>query len=304
LLAQALQSCFAQAYRPLEIDVGDDSPTDDTQRLVAMLVVPSGITLRYHHNEPRLGQSANVARLFAEARGSRLMLLHDDDALLPGALTALDDAWQSAPDVVLAYGKQEVVTHDGELSLPDTDNYNTNAFRTADYAGVRRDLVVCALRRQVPNNAYLVETDAARAVGYRSEEQVGDSCDTDFSIRLAQYARGRAFVYTDRINSQYRLNATGLSRSYNVSWKFFDIVAGLDGLSADELAARDLLLEKIAPRAIVENALHGRRDVALRIIRSRFYRGHSKLKTAYHLSVIAQPKLLALRRLVHSGPFA
>jgi glycosyltransferase involved in cell wall biosynthesis len=299
LLAQALLSCFAQDYRPLEIDIGDDSPAADTERLVVSLVPPSGLTIRYRHNQPGLGQSANVDALFAQARGNRLVLLHDDDVLLPQAISILDSAWRSAADSVLAYGLAEVVHENGELSVRDTENYNRDGHRIPENAGIRRDLLVCALWRQVPNDGYLVDSQAARVVGYRTFAQVGDACDTDFSIRLARHARGRAFVFVDRTTSQYRLNSIGLTReSVNISWRFFDIVSGLADLLPDEAAARDQLLAKIASRALVENAVHGRRSDALRIMRSPYYRGQSGLKTAYHVAVIALPPLARVRRLV------
>ena len=150
-----------------------------------------------------------MQKLFAQARGRRLILMHDDDALLPGAVSALDAAFRTAPDVVLAYGSPEVVDERGERVPRETERDNVNAKRTPEQAGLRRDLLTCAFWRQLPVNGFLIDAEAARRIGYRGRAEVGLAVDTDFGIRLAQAYRGAgAFVFIDRAVSQYRLAPT------------------------------------------------------------------------------------------------
>src|SRR5918998_1788745 len=92
LLLSCLQTCFMQDYRPLEIDVSDNSPDDQTGRLARQITPPPGVTIRYWRNEGSLGPVGSVQKLFGKARGRRIMLMQDDDALLPGAVSALDAA--------------------------------------------------------------------------------------------------------------------------------------------------------------------------------------------------------------------
>ena len=104
LLLSCLQTCFMQDYRPLEIDISDNSPDDQTGQLVRQITPPPGVTIRYWRNEGGLGPVGSVQKLFDKARGRRILLLHDDDALLPGAVSALNGGFGWSPDVVLAYG--------------------------------------------------------------------------------------------------------------------------------------------------------------------------------------------------------
>ena len=62
------------------------------------LPLPTVVTPKqsYLRNESSLGQAGNVNQLFARARGERLVLMHDDDFLLPGALTAMDGTRSTA----------------------------------------------------------------------------------------------------------------------------------------------------------------------------------------------------------------
>jgi glycosyltransferase involved in cell wall biosynthesis len=299
-LLHALHSCVAQDYRPLEIDIGDDSPGDDSELLVASLVAPDGVTIRYTRNRQSLGQSGNVNALFAKARGSRILLLHDDDVLAAGAVAALAAAFDGGPDIVAAYGLQDVISESGEFDRGKTDALNVRYARTARYAGLRTDPVICALRRQFPNDGYLVDAALARAVGYRPTSEVGESCDTDFSLRLALQARGKAFYLLDRTTCRYRLNRAALSGSRNISWKFYDYLLTItEHLSPPERAVRDALLGEIAVKALTENAVHGRRLTALRILLSGHYPLRRKLgipKLLYHLGLIAVPQIDKLRR--------
>ena len=299
LLLSCLQTCFMQDYRPLEIDIGDNSPDDQTERLVRSIVPPAGATLRYWRNDPPLGSVGNVQKLFAEARGRRLMLMHDDDALLPGAVSALDVAFRSAPDVVLAYGSPEVVDERGERVPGETERDNRNAMRTPEQAGLRRDLLTCAFWRQIPVNGFLVDAAAARRIGYRGRAEVGLAVDTDFGIRLAQAYRGSgAFVFIDRAVSQYRLAPT--SQRFNepdTCWRFYDAVARLEGLTPDEGRARDGLLAQIARAAVIENAIGRRRNAALRIFLSQHYpRPEGWARTLYVLGLLAMPRTFRAAR--------
>lgn len=296
LLLHSIHSCLQQDYRPLEIDISDDSPSSETEALVDSIPLPSGVSLRYWRNSPSLKQSGNVNKLFAEARGSKLVLLHDDDVLLPGAISALYGAFSMSDSVIAAYGLQHVIFENGEFSPGDTVTYNSSAHRTPELVGLQTDVVTSALWMQFPNNSYLVQTEAARSVGYRSEKEIGTACDGDFGIRLALAHRSSHFAFINRYTSQYRLMPSGLRMARDGWWKAFDDILQLQGLTPQQIAARNYILRTISVEALVENAMHGRRGRAWQIFCSPFYSSRrSSLKAAYHLGVIALPALVNLR---------
>ena len=301
LLLHALHSCLLQDYRPIEIDISDDSPSPESESLVRSIPLPPGFSLRYWRNSPSLKQAANVNKLFAEARGSKLVLLHDDDVLLPGAISALYDSFSLSPSVVAAYGIQQVILENGEVSPSDTEHHNAIGHRTPEFTGLQHDLVECALWQQFPNNGYLVDTALARSIGYRSDEEIGDACDGDFGIRLALACRGSHFAFLNRYTSQYRLMTSSLRTSHNNTWKGYDYVLTLKDLTPRQVQVRDEVLRRSAEQAVVDNALHGRRKRALEIFFSRFYpRWKSPLKAAYHLGLLAVPQLVTLRDRIRS----
>lgn len=306
LLLHALHSCFMQDYRPLEVDIGDNSPTDETRDLIATVIPPSGVNLRYWHNEGNTGVEGSLNRLFREARGSRLVLLPDDDALLPGALSALDEAFRRSPDVILAYGMQRLISESGE-ALPEheTAAHNASQHRFPDGAGLRRDLLVCALNCQIPGAGFLVSTEAARRVGIRDRALIGIT-DFDFNVRLAQMHRGGAFVLLDREISQYRIWPDRMTQNeFGNHRKFYDIISSLDGLSPEEKRARDECLAYFAWKVMTDDARAGRRRDALRVFFSPNYRyRRNAVRTAYALGLLAWPRVMvAMRRAAARGPF-
>jgi glycosyltransferase involved in cell wall biosynthesis len=296
LLLHALHSSLIQDYRPLEIDIGDDSPNSESEDLVRSVTLPAGISLRYWRNSPSLKQPGNVNKLFAQARGSKLVLLHDDDLLMPGAVSALHHAFSSSPSVIAAYGLQHVIRDNGEISPSDTEKHDRYAHRSRDLTGPRQDPVAAALTLQFPNDGFLVHTSLARATGYLSDEEIGDACDADFGIRLALANRSSHFAFIDRYTSLYRLTSSSIRTGHNNCWKQFDHVLKLADLTPPQMAARDQLLTRTAEQSLVDNAVHHRRRRALEIFRSPFY-PKSKLrpKPLYHLALIAWPRLAALR---------
>jgi glycosyltransferase involved in cell wall biosynthesis len=295
MLLHAIHSCLIQDYRPLEIDISDDSPSDASELLVRSIPLPPGITLRYWRNSPALKQARNVNKLFTSARGSRLMLLHDDDALLPGAISALSDAFSLSNSVVASFGIQEVIAESGEILPRDTAELNSACHRTPDEAGLQPDTIKSALWWQFPNNAYLIETALAAKVGYRGEEIAGDSCDFDFALRVAYASGAGQFAFIDRYTAQYRLCRVSVRSGHGCCWIRFDQVEALQDLTPEQREARDQLLYKTSEEAVVDNVHHGRRRRALQIFRSPFYPRRVSIKPCYHLALIAIPQLGNLR---------
>lgn len=297
-LLQALNSCLEQDHRPLEIDICDSSPGDEVGRLLRALPLPAGITLRHWRGPPASDASGSLNRLIDRARGERLVILQDDHALLPGAITALDAAYRSNPDVVAAYGIQHCILASGEFSAEDTARHNGRHRRIAAETGIRYDLLVCALWRQIPRDGVLIRSDVARQIAYRDVSEVGLAGDTDFGIRLAMAYRGHAFAFIGRPTSLHRLPARredGMSG--DVVARLYDYLSGLRDLSPAEAQARDRLWRDVAPQAVLEHALGHRRRDAVRVLLSGHYAWRQDLpKTLYHLVLTALPGVRHLRR--------
>lgn len=302
ILKEAVESCLLQDYRPLEILIGDDSPDESSQEILTSLEFPQSISLDYRRNTPALGQAENVNSLFDRAIGDRLLLLHDDDLLISNGLDRLAGVWdehcKSGLDVAAVFGKQYLVSADGEVRLEQSESLNQGYARTSDKAGVQDSAFLSGLTRQFPNDAYLVRSALARSVRCRSPHIIGRDPDMDFGIRLGLAAEPSVYIFLDEYTAKYRLSLESVSRS----------IAGnsTDHLKYEALCelippephrdAYESVLGEVATRAVPHYSLAGKRGEALRIFLSSRYKRHRlSPKGIYHLLCIFCPALFLWR---------
>jgi glycosyltransferase involved in cell wall biosynthesis len=292
-LLHCVYSCLAQDYRPLEIDISDNSPNPETGEWVQTVPPPEGVSIRYWRNPPSTSQVESFRKLIDAARGRRLVFMNDDDVLLPGAVTAMSEAFEMAPDVIVSYGREQRINAEGEILHETTARWEIKYRRTSDQTGLRRDLLVCAFWQQISHVGFLVLTDAARRVGFRDRSEVGLAVDTDFAIRLAQAYRGYAHVLIDRFTTQSRIGPSRLGQtSRDVAWKLYDNLSDMGNLSQEEALARDCLLRRFQPLAFREHSLAHGRLAALRLFLSRPYNASGDLaRWVYTLSLVISPNL-------------
>jgi hypothetical protein len=288
LLAEAVDSCLRQTYSEFEIVIGDDSPDTESEELIAGYEARYPGRFRYKHHNPSLGQNGNVNDLFSRARGSRLLLLHDDDLLLPGALEILAKLWQEHPTLDAAFGKQILIENDGRpVAQERTDNLNQGYHRIPANAGRQMTPVIAGLSRMFPNDGYLVSTELARKIGYRSQKEVGQSCDADFGIRLCAAARDVWFL--DEFTMKYRITDVSVGSSSYLAPYMYNVLATLKVPPAAEPTLQRAR-QDVAPGAVSGFSRMGETRRAWRVFTSADYSHHRRLtpRGAYHFLLIAR----------------
>lgn len=209
LLACCLQSVFEQSIFPQEIVIGDDSTDDYTEQMIGSMNVPHDLSLCYFRNTPALGQARNVEALFNAASSDWLVLIHDDDWLLPNALACLSQPVCADHSVDAVFGNQLVAKADGTIDSEKSEALNRAWYRTPDIAGKQSNALVSAALGQFPNNGWLVRRSLACEVGYY-EEGITDGCDFGFGINIA--LQGAIFFYLSKDIAVYRLSETSVVR--------------------------------------------------------------------------------------------
>ena len=97
-LRETLASALAQRYEPLEIVVVDNASTDATGAYVASV---ADERVRYARNATNLGVNGNFNACLEQARGTYVLVLHDDDHIDPDFVAccvgAIEADGRSAP---------------------------------------------------------------------------------------------------------------------------------------------------------------------------------------------------------------
>lgn len=284
LLKQAVLSALDQTYTDIEIIISDDS-SDDLSEIMLMTLGHSD-KIRYYHNQPALKQASNVNQLFDLAQGDRLVLLHDDDLLLPTAIEDMLNCWQDHPDLVVCFGKQYIINMQGELLERASQKLNQDYYRIDNLSGLQTSSLWSAILGQMPNDGFMVLTQAAQEIRCRNEPQVGNICDYDFNLRLAE--KYDHFFFLNKYTSSYRLTEISISSENNNGNLSYQLIESLQ-LSPDLEPARTQRLKGHAASAINQWLLLGDRASALKVYTSQYYAWSQRLS----LQGILQAVLLA-----------
>ncbi len=180
LLERALRSVIddRSPIQDVEIVVSDDSRDDRSALVCERLFATWPGTARRLENRPGLGMVANFNRCVAEAAGRYVLILHDDDYLLPGAIRELLSVATDAPGEhpVTLFGV-EVVDAAGRLRRRQSVPHERYVPHEE------------ALTQVLSNSSYvrfpgiLVAADAYAAVG-PFDTALGGATDLEMWIRL------------------------------------------------------------------------------------------------------------------------
>ncbi|MEX0802443.1 MAG: glycosyltransferase [Candidatus Binatia bacterium] len=108
----ALQSALKQNYPEFEVLVSDNASTDHTPALIAGLKDPR---VRYFRHESNIGQKGNYNFCVKKARGSYLLLLHDDDAIDDDFVGSCIQAAGGASDAGIIRTGTRLIDADGKI---------------------------------------------------------------------------------------------------------------------------------------------------------------------------------------------
>jgi hypothetical protein len=169
LVLQAIASALAQSW-PREVLVIDDGSTDGTATRLAGM---PGI--RFFRQARNGGKSRALNRGLEEAKGSAVLVLDDDDLLLPGALQVMAGGLFANPDLVAVYS--DTIFFDGKTGQV------RRVFACSRAPGTMARRVVV---KQIPGTtgATLVRMSAQREVGSYEPSLIRGE-DMDMFLRLA-----------------------------------------------------------------------------------------------------------------------
>lgn len=181
-LARALASVVDQdgpgAHR-IELLVSDNSPAVSRSVVEPFLARWAGPT-RYLANDPSIGAIANFNQCLLEANGTWILFLHDDDYLLPDAMTSILGAIDHADgDRVLLFGVDVVDEHGRRR--------RRQSFNVVERLDPRRAFVrLMSDSSFVRIPSLVIRRDVFDEVG-RFDETLGDP--TDFELLTRVFAR-------------------------------------------------------------------------------------------------------------------
>jgi glycosyltransferase involved in cell wall biosynthesis len=263
LLAEALRSIAMQDRSIIhEILIGDDS-SPEMSELNKHCIEASDIKelTKYQSNCPRLGQYPNIWAMAERARGSHLLLLHDDDLLAPDGLRKLTEACvgdSGMGRVRVWFGRNAICDGDGVL------NEQAGQRAMENYGKASSDQVKemwrWTLKHALPPNCFLIDREIylTHCRGL-SDQNVGDF---GLSVRLSNAGVWAHFI--DKEVSIYRVHEnseTGSMRGVDVHC-ILELLKQLN-VPAEGAAEKRAFIVKICQVATARYIRDGQRARAL-----------------------------------------
>lgn len=126
-LKVCLQRVLDQANNDVEVLISDNCSDDETEQYMHALV-PQCENVAYYRNTENIGADRNFLNCFQKATGEYVMLLGDDDFLLPGAVDSILEILDTHPVFVHLNSCNLLSSDPLQLSPPRLDavNYSTN----------------------------------------------------------------------------------------------------------------------------------------------------------------------------------
>lgn len=197
LLLRAIASVRAQEGVDYELVVSDNASTDGSwERLEALAAEEPG--LRLQRNATNLGFAGNLNACVAAATGRYVLLLCDDDELMPGMLAACRDFLAANPSVGMVHAAGVRVEVDGAELVVRSDD-----------PPVLKSGVEALGKIALGNDVLFSSAMVPRAV-YAEAGAFTDTCSADWEM-WARIARRHDLGYLD--TPLLRYHAHGASRT-------------------------------------------------------------------------------------------
>lgn len=207
LLRAALDSALAQTYSDVEVLIGDNSDSDDTERMLAEHYHDPRI--RYQHNRPGLGAIGNWLDLVQRAETDLIATLHDDDVWEPDYLATVVPPMLADPSIAMTFNDYWVIDEHGTIQNEYTERESARTHRNELPAGpVRYDReqglrLVAVWNAPQPCYAAVIRRDEILAIDFIPD--IHPLYDIWTSYKLVM--QGKALRYEPRRLTRYRVHS-------------------------------------------------------------------------------------------------
>jgi glycosyltransferase involved in cell wall biosynthesis len=260
-LKEAVASALAQTHRRVEILIGDDG-RDESLRDWCLGQAGTDARVRYLRNEKRLGLAGNWNALADAARGEYLVIIGDDDRLLPRFVSTLLRA--ATPRTSVVFANHYLIDESGRRLEAESVEC-TRAYARDALAEGYVSAAAAVWRNSVPICASLIRGDDARRLRFKEDL---NTPEIEFFIRLAN--EGGGFTFIPEYLSEYRTHPNSATASGLLSERLAPYLIPLPAPSGAEKYKRRFMAPLLAD-AVGRSLQRGDRETARVFLRSHYY---------------------------------
>lgn len=196
-LKEAVASALAQTCPNIEVLISDDGPSEAT-RAWAVAQAASDRRVRYQHTPRNLGLAGNWNEVVAAAQGEMVVIIGDDDRLLPGFVARL---LQAVNDADVVFSNHYLIDAEGRRLEEQSRSWTRTYHRDSLQAGLVADPAIVVWQNAVPMCAALVRTEVARRLRFKDDL---NTPEIELFARLAQ--EGGCFSFVPEYLVEHRIH--------------------------------------------------------------------------------------------------
>jgi len=291
-LKESVESALAQTYPNIEVLIGQDpgkDGLDESIRAWSQTLVSQNVKVRYQCNSRNLGLAGNWNALADAAQGEYLVIIGDDDRLLPNFVETLFSAVQ--PKGQVAFSNHYIINSQGDRLETESYQYTKQYRRDRLPPGEVSHPEIWVWQNSIPMSASLIRSKDVQRLRFKNDL---NTPEIELFIRLAQ--EGARFFFVPEYLSEYRVHeqaatATGLSNERLVTYLLPTPVS-----PEGEFYKRELL-SQLMVNTVSRCLLQGQWRQAREFLRSEYYPGLQRKRPTGLLQTLctALPPFLGCR---------
>ena len=261
-LKEAVASALTQSYENIEVLIGDDGNNLLINKWCEQQAEQCS-KIRYVKNPRNLGLAGNWNSLADLSRGEYLIIIGDDDRLLPQFVSKCVEA--VLPDGAVVFCNQFFIDHDGHRLDAETEKLTMHYGRDSLQSGWVREPETCAWRNSIPSSAALVRTADVRRLRFKEDM---NTPELELFVRLA--SEGAKFAFVPDFLAEYRVHphsATNAGLRTDVLAQYLINVH----VHPDVEKHKSAMLAKLMVNAVSRCLLLGDSQRARRLFWSKYY---------------------------------
>jgi glycosyltransferase involved in cell wall biosynthesis len=268
-LKEAVASALAQTYPNIEVLISQNPHKDIRVREEIAAYCKNAAELdariRYRLLPCNVGPPANFNAIADAAKGEYLMMIGDDDRLLPNAIDTLVRATDK--ETPLVFSNRYIIDEEGRRDAERTRNHASELGRDRIAAGKVANPEICAWQQATQTESSLIRTRDFTQL--RFQEDI-DAPDIEFFISLARLRLG-GFIFVPEFLSEYRWHKDSTTgRGFRSFGEVATRLAELPVRPEVEPYKRKLL-ERLTFAAVSQCLLYGEVLHARRLLASPYY---------------------------------
>jgi glycosyltransferase involved in cell wall biosynthesis len=261
-LKEAVASALAQTYGNIEILIGDDGGTEAIRQWGEALAQREP-RVRYQRNPCNLGLAGNWNALADAARGDFIVIIGDDDRLLPDFVDKLLKTMPS--DAQMGFTNHYLINSLGERLEAESQQQTREYRRDLLSAGEIIDAEACVWRNSVPMSAALARTADIRRLRFKEDL---NTPEIELFLRLAR--EGGRFFFLPEYLAEYRVHpqsatAVGL-RGENLAQYLLPVK-----VSQEIEPIKRRFMEALLLNSVGDCLRQRKREMALELFSSEYY---------------------------------